>query len=180
MGARFNVKKAGDGMLSCLKRKTVITCSLLFLLMGCTSFNSSNEVKVTSQMNELISDYIIQHYDDVYPETDKRFEVHKIYGAKENGEVTSVYLYSLFLGFNKKTKTEGQSGHSVPAVIKLRSKDGKYVVSHYKEPQDGADFKRSLYKIFPRNYARKALEDSKNSAGLQKKMNQKAEMWLRK
>lgn len=158
----------------------MITWSLLFLLVGCTSFRSSNEVQVTSEMNKLISDYIIQYYDGVYPKTDKQFEVHKIYGAKETGGVTSVYLYSLFLGFNEKTKTEGQSGHSVPAVIKLKSKDGKYAISHYKEPQDGADFKRSLYKIFPRQYAKEALDDSKNSAGLQKEMNQKAEMWLRK
>ncbi|MGM0803868.1 MAG: hypothetical protein ACQET8_03960 [Bacillota bacterium] len=167
-------------MVPYIMRMTLITWSMLFLLMGCTSFHSSNEVKVTSEMNELISDYIIQHYDDVYPESEKQFEVHKIYGAKETGEVTSIYLYSLFQGFNRSTKAEGQSGHSVPAVIKLRSIDGKYVVSHYKEPQDGADFKRSLYKIFPRQYAGEALEDSKNSAGLQKKMNQKAEMWLRK
>ncbi|WP_137790295.1 hypothetical protein [Bacillus sp. E(2018)] len=166
-------------MLPFIKRKTLISWSLLFLLMGCTSFHSSNEVKVTSEMNELISDYIIQHYDGVYPETDKQFEVHKIYGAKETGGVTSVYLYSLFLGFNERTKTEGQSGHSVPAVIKLSSKDGKYVISNYKEPRDGADFKRSLYKIFPRKYAKKALEDAKNSAGLQKVMQRKAEMWLR-
>ncbi|MGD6963594.1 hypothetical protein ACQCVB_15385 [Fictibacillus phosphorivorans] len=167
-------------MLPCLKRITVITWSLLFLLAGCTSFRSSNEVKVTSEMNELISDYIIQHYDGVYPETDKQFEVHKIYGAKETGGVTSVYLYSLFLGFNQKTKTEGQSGHSVPAIIKLRSEGGKYVIAHYEEPRDGADFKRSLYKIFPRKYAGKALEDTKNSADLQEEMKQKAEMWLRK
>lgn len=153
---------------------------LLFLLSGCASFNSSNEVKVTSEMNELISDYIIQHYDGVYPETDKQFEVHKIYGAKETGGVTSVYLYSLYLGFNEKTKAEGQPGHSVPVVVKLRSEDGEYVVSHYKEPRDGADFKRSLYKIFPREYAGKALDDTKNSAGLQEEMKQKAEMWLRK
>ncbi|MBN3554516.1 hypothetical protein JYA63_09580 [Fictibacillus nanhaiensis] len=131
-------------------------------------------------MNKLISDYIILHYDGVYPKTDKQFEVHKIYGAKETGAVTSVYLYSLFLGFNEETKTEGQSGHSVPAVIKLKSEGGKYVISHYKEPRDGADFKRSLYKIFPRKYAGIALKDTENSAGLQKEMKQKAEMWLRK
>lgn len=131
-------------------------------------------------MNELISDYIIQHYDGVYPETDKQFEVHKIYGAKETGGVTSVYLYSLFMGFNEKTKTEGQSGHSVPAIIKLRSEGGKYVIAHYEEPRDGADFKRSLYKIFPRKYVGKALEDTKNSADLQEEMKQKAEIWLRK
>ncbi|MGA4721000.1 hypothetical protein [Fictibacillus nanhaiensis] len=167
-------------MLPNIVRMTLITWSMLFLLMGCTSFHSSNEVKVTSEMNELISDYIIQHYEGVYPESDKQFEVHKIYGAKETGEMTSIYLYSLFQGFNKSTEAEGQSGHSVPAVIKLKSKDGKYVISHYKEPQDGADFKRSLYKIFPRQYAKEALDDLKNSAGLQKEMNQKAEMWLRK
>ncbi|ANC76203.1 hypothetical protein ABE65_005015 [Fictibacillus phosphorivorans] len=157
-----------------------MVCLIFLLTVGCTSFDSSNEIKVTAEMNEMISEYIIQHYEGVYPETDKKFEVHKVYGAKEMGGETSVYLYSLFLGFNKKTKAEGQSGHSVPAVIKLKSSDDKYVVSYYKEPSDGADFKRSLYKIFPRKYAGKALEDTKNSAGLHKEMKRKAEMWLRK
>lgn len=153
---------------------------LIFLLLtGCSAMNHSSNVEITSEMNEAISDYIIHSYEKVYRKSDEQFEVHKIYGAKKTGDVTTVYLYSLYNGFNEETKTEGQSGHSVPAVIKLKDENGKYVVSYYKEPSDGDDFKNTLYKIFPRKYAAQALNDTKDSADLQEELERKAEAWLR-
>ncbi|MDM5317442.1 hypothetical protein QUF49_15635 [Fictibacillus sp. b24] len=151
---------------------------IILLLTGCNAMDRSSAVEVTSEMNEAISDYIIHYYEKAYMKTEEQFEVHKIYGAKKIGNVTTVYLYSLYSGFNKETKTEGQSGHSVPAVIKLKDENGKYVVSYYKEPSDGDDFKNTLYKIFPRKYAAQALNDTGNLAGLQDELQQKAEAWL--
>ncbi|KZE68927.1 hypothetical protein AWM68_01265 [Fictibacillus phosphorivorans] len=152
---------------------------IIGLLTGCNAMNQSSAVEVTSEMHEMISTYIIQSYEDVYPKTDKQFEVHKVYGTKKIGDITTVYLYSLYSGFNKETKTEGQSGHLVPAVIKLKNEDGKYVVSSYKEPSDGDDFKNTLYKIFPRKYAAQALEDTGNLAVLHEELERKAEAWLK-
>ncbi len=151
---------------------------ILVLLTGCTAMNHSSDVEVTSEMNEAISDYIIHSYESVYPKTDKQFEVHKIYGAKKTGDVTTVYLYSLYSGYNKETKTEGQSGHILPAVIKLRNNNGKYVVSYYREPSDGDAFKKTLYKMFPRQYAAEALNDTGNLPSLHKELKEKAEAWL--
>lgn len=152
---------------------------IIGLLTGCNVMNQSSSVEVTSEMHEIISSYIIQSYEGVYPKTEKQFEVHKVYGAKKVGDVTTIYLYSLYSGFNKRTKTEGQSGHLVPAVIRLKDENGKYVVSSYKEPSDGDDFKNTLYKIFPRKFAAQALDDTGNLAGLHEELERKAEAWLK-
>jgi hypothetical protein len=176
MGSKSYLKKEGEFLLLWMKR--IIFVSMILLLSGCSIRFNTSGVEVTQEMNEAITDYILKEYKEVYPSTDKQFEAHKIYGAKESGGVTTIYLYSYYMGVNKRTKTEGQSGHSVPAVIKLNYKKGNYVVSNYKEPEDGDFFKNSLYKIFPRKYAAQVLKDTENSAGLQKEVQKKVEEWL--
>ena len=44
--------------------------------------------------------------------TEKQFEVHKVYGTSESNEVLNVYLWSYYGGFNKSTGLENQAGLS--------------------------------------------------------------------
>lgn len=160
-------------------KRYVTLAFVILLLSGCNSiFDSSSQVEVTPEMNEVITNYIIDKYKEVYPPSDRYFEVHKVYGAKEAGEITSVYMYSLYLGFNKETKTKAQSGHSLPALVKLKKEDGKYVVTYYKEPEDGTRYKDSIYKMFPRKYASKAMDDTGNIRGLEDEIQKNVEEWL--
>lgn len=150
-------------------------------LVSCSGSDGSvtdGEQHLTEEMNELISDYIVQKYSNIYSPTDKQFEVHKVYGTSESNHVISVYMWSYYGGFNKSTGLESQSGHSLPAVIRLSKKGENYSVIEYTEPEDGSLYLSSLKKMFPKRYLPYAQRDSGNIQDLQKKMDRKVQKWL--
>lgn len=152
----------------------------IMLLAGCVGEDNliDGDQQLTGEMNEVISDYILEKYEDAYYGTVKQFEVHKIYGTSESKGVINVYMWSYYGGFNKATVTETQSGHSLPAVIQLSKTDDHYKVTDYKEPKDGSLYQSSLEKMFPKKYVKSAKQDSGNIDNLQKEMEQKVENWL--
>ncbi|MFD2670144.1 hypothetical protein [Marinicrinis sediminis] len=153
------------------------------LLAGCSG-NVVNlqdgDTHVTKEMNEVISDYIIQKYSTLYYETEKQFEIHKVYGTNETDGVITVYIWSYYGGFNKSTGTEFQAGHSLPAVIQLSKNGEKYSVIEYIEPQDGDEYQPSLKKMFPEKYFKLAHQDTGNIKELRQEMNEKVTQWLEK
>ncbi|ALC91762.1 hypothetical protein AM500_19730 [Bacillus sp. FJAT-18017] len=156
----------------------VLIFSFLILTGSSKGAIINGDAHVTEEMHEVISEYIVKKYTSVYLDTEKQFEVHKIYGTREVGGITHVYMWSLYEGFNKATGSEGQAGHSLPALIKLKKQGNKYSVTDYKEPEDGTYYYSSLKKLFPSAYVRLASNDVMHSANLQEKIKQKAETWL--
>jgi hypothetical protein len=157
--------------------------SLLFLAILLPGCNNEIELKdgdqlITEEMDEVISNYIVQKYASSYGSTDTQFDVHKVYGTSESDGVLSVYMWSYYGGFNKTTGIENQAGHSLPAVIRLKKEANGYSVSEYKEPQDGNLFQSSLKKMFPEKYVEMAQQDIGNIKDLQKEMDKKVKRWL--
>ena len=150
-------------------------------LVGCNG-NELNLIDgdnhITEDMDEVISDYIIEKYSSIYSDTEKQFEVHKVYGTTESDAVIDVYIWSYYGGFNKSTGIENQSGHSLPAVISLSKEGETYSVIKYTEPQDGSLYLSSLKKMFPEKYLKLVKRDSGNIGGLQKEMDEKVNQWL--
>ena len=64
-------------------------------------------------------------------DTEKQFEVHKVYGTKESDGVINVYMWSYYGGFNKSTGIENQAGHSLPLVVRLSKNEENYSVIEY-------------------------------------------------
>jgi hypothetical protein len=161
---------------------------LVFLMLTASLLSACNyhsdvtdgDKKVTPEMDQVISNYIVQKYKTAYGETDKQFEVHKIYGTSGSGNTLDVYMWSYYGGFNKSQGTKAQSGHSLPALVRLEKNDGHYEVTKYKEPEDGSLYPSSIKKMFPEKYVKKAADDSGNIGGLEKKMDKKVENWIRK
>ncbi len=153
------------------------------LLAGCNNKDLSltdGNKQITQQIDDVISHYIIQKYATSYSGTEKQFEVHNVYGTSEKDGVLSVYMWSYYGGFNQATGTEAQSGHSLPAVIRLKQDGDTYSVIDYTEPQDGSMYQSSLEKMFPAKYVKSAQKDSGNIGGLQKEMDNKVKAWLEK
>jgi hypothetical protein len=153
------------------------------LLAGC-SWNEVNlqngDKHITEEMNEVISDYIIQKNSSSFKNTEKQFEVHKVYGTNESDGVISVYMWSYYGGFNKSTGSEVQTGYSLPAVIRLSTKEENYSVIEYTETQDGDLYQSSLKKMFPPKYLKLAQQDNGNVKDLQNEMYNKVKQWLEK
>lgn len=161
------------------KLLTIIVSLFSLFLGGCSETGlTDGDRLVNERMNQTISDYILEHYADSYYPTEKQFEVHKIYGAKEAEDAVDIYLYSYFGGFNKSTGLESQAGHSLPAMIRLKKETDGYSVINYIEPEDGDLFLPSLKKMFPRKYVNKALNDIGNIDDLKEEMDSKVKRWL--
>lgn len=153
------------------------------VLSGCNGSENTLEdgdKHVSEEMNEVISDYIIQKNSTSFEETDKKFEVHKVYGTSEKDGVITVYMWSLMEGYNKATGTDVETGQSVPVVIRLSEKDENYSVVEYTESEDGSEYSSSLEEMFPKKYLKYALRDTSNVRDLQKEMDEKVKQWLKK
>ncbi|WP_340022044.1 hypothetical protein MHI24_24065 [Paenibacillus sp. FSL K6-1096] len=153
------------------------------LLAGCSG-NAVNlqdgDTYVTKEMNEVISDYIIQMSSSSHHKTEKQFEIHKVYGINESDGVITVYMWSYYGGFNKSTGTEFQEGHSLPAVIQLSKNGEKFSVTEYIQPQDGDMYQSSLKKMFPKKYLKLVQQDTANTKNLQQEMVERVTRWLAK
>lgn len=167
-------------MINIIKANILLLLIVVVFLAGCNGDDNlaHGDKHITEEMNEVISDYIIQKYSKSYSETDKQFEVHEVYGTSELDGVISVYMWSYYGGFNRATGIENQSGHSLPAVIKLSKKEGNYSVIEYIEAQDGSMYLSSLKEMFPKKYVKYAKRDAGNIHDLQKEMDKKVEKWL--
>ncbi|WP_050632176.1 hypothetical protein [Bacillus andreraoultii] len=160
--------------------KSLITIFIFVVLSGCSSDVVDGDRHLSRNIHETMSNYIIEKYATSYPETDKQFEVHKVYGTSESDGILTVYMWSLFGGYNKETGLEEQCGHSLPAVIRLKNDSGEYKVIDYKEPKDGSEYLASIKKLFPKKYIKYIHRDAGNVKELQKEMDKKVEKWLNK
>ncbi|MFP3510076.1 hypothetical protein SB775_10505 [Peribacillus sp. SIMBA_075] len=161
----------------CLIMSVFLTFSIL--LIGCSN-TASSKVTITKEMDQIVSDTIMEQNKDELAPTEKQFEVHKIYGADEKDGVITIYLYAIYEGYNKSTGTEVQSGHSYSARIKLAKDENGYVLKEYKTPEEGGEFMDSLEELFPRKYSKQVLKDNGNGADLDEQMQKKVENWLSK
>ena len=167
------------GIVIKLRVFMLLLCAVLFT--GCNGKEKNlidGDQQITQQIDDVISHSIIQHYSASYAGTEKQFEVHKVYGTSETDGVLSVYMWSYYGGFNKATGPEPQSGHSLPAVIRLSKKEDTYSMIEYIEPKDGSMYQSSLEKMFPAKYVKSAQHDSGNIGGLQEQMKKKVTAWI--
>jgi len=163
------------------KLKIFLLLFITALLAGCNEDGiklKDGDNHISIEMNEVISNYILQTYESSYPDTEKQFEVHKIYGTSESNGVLTVYMWSYYGGFNKSTGLENQAGHSLPSVIRLKKDEEHYSVIKYIEPEDGSLYQSSLKKMFPKKYLKLVHEDTGNIKDLDKEMKKKVESWL--
>ncbi|MBU9714910.1 hypothetical protein [Evansella tamaricis] len=168
----------------------LLTSTVLLLLtsVACTGdqFSGSdqdqgeagNKVTVTDEMNELISKYIVEYYEDKFFPTEKQFEAHHVYGAAVIDDTVEVYMKSLYLGFNRATGEEAQSGRSGPLLIKLKEDNGSYTFDGLREPMDGSYYLESIKEMFPREYADQAIHDEGEQDQLEDEILKKIAAWL--
>ncbi|MGG4265064.1 hypothetical protein [Peribacillus simplex] len=153
--------------------------TISILLIGCSN-STSSKVTITKEMDQIVSDTIMEQNKDALSPTEKQFEAHKIYGADEKDGLISIYLYALYEGYNKSTGTEVQSGHSYPARIRLAKDENGYVVKEYKETEEGEEFIDSLEDLFPSKYSKQVLKDTENGADLGGLIQKEVKNWLSK
>ncbi|HWL26016.1 MAG TPA: hypothetical protein VNR38_20070 [Ureibacillus sp.] len=140
---------------------------------------NDGETQLTEEMHQRISDYIVWRYQQSEAQqTDVQFEVHKVYGTLQEGDATTVYMWSYYNSFNLASRNEEVTGASLPVTVVLQNVAGEYKVIQYEEAQDGSLYVESIKKMFPEKYVEEALEQPGNIGELQEEMQQKVTSWL--
>lgn len=160
------------------KRNWVPALVMIPLLTACNQGVAKGDKEVTPEMDRVISTSIIEHNEPLLDKTDEQFEVHKIYGTKEEDGTIDVYLYTLYEGYDLSTGDKAQTGASLPAHIELKEEGNQYTVVKYEEPDDGSTHQSSLESMFPKKLAKKAMKDEGSAAGLDQDMKKKVHTWL--
>ncbi|MGG4263724.1 hypothetical protein [Peribacillus simplex] len=145
------------------------------VIIGC----SNSEVTVTEDMDQIITDTIIEEGKASVSSTDKQFEAHKIYGTEEKDGLTSIYLHTVYEGYDKVTGDEIKAGFSYPVLIKLAKEKNAYVVKEYRIPEDGAEYTKSIEEMFPKKYAKKAINKKEDTVQeLEKEIQKEVDNWI--
>ncbi|WP_078381233.1 hypothetical protein [Sutcliffiella halmapala] len=156
----------------------VLVIFVVIFLVGYSYSIQSKEIP--DEMDVAITEFIINHNKTRFGETEKQFEVHKIYGTEEKDGIIHVYMYSLYNGYNRTTGAYPRSGGSYPVYLSLKKEENDYTILEYMEPDDGYYHVTSIKEMFPRKYVNKAIRDSGNISGLEKEMTKQVEEWLGK
>jgi hypothetical protein len=167
----------------------ILILLLISCLAGCkvnkaadiTSSTESNEIEVVpiagnvdkSDMDEVISYFIIKYLGISYKSTDKQFEAHKIYGTEEADGVIKVYAFYRFMGCSFIEGTfKYETGGGAPILFELVKENDEYDIIGYTEVLVGGD----LPYIFPEKYAE--MVDERNT-DLYEDVVKQAEDWLK-
>ncbi|MFI8496638.1 hypothetical protein ACIGC1_28025 [Peribacillus butanolivorans] len=149
--------------------------ALSVVIIGC----SNSEVTVTEDMDQFITDTIIEEGKASVSSTDKQFEAHNIFGTEEKDGLTNIYLHTVYEGYDKVTGGEIKAGFSYPVLIKLAKEKNVYVVKKYRIPEDGAEYTKSIEEMFPKKYAKKAINNKQGTVHkLEKEIQKEVDNWL--
>jgi len=159
----------------------LITCFVAISLFNYPSkdIKSINNLN-KKELDQLISNYIINYNISRCSKSGKQFEAHNIYGMEKDKGLIKIYIYSLFEEYSfVDGKLSLLSGEAHPALIVLKKENNYYKVIQYKEPEDIEGNLTSYKSILPSKYARKVLRDTWRTTELAGEIKRKATAWFK-
>lgn len=141
----------------------------LFIVKTDSLVSEPVECEVEDKLDEAISDAILNKATGYLGECPT--ESHLIYGIEEDGDTVTVYLFEHYSSFGFENGFFiPKGGHSAPAVYRFKCTDDsiEFIDSQY--PQDGSLYGKSIKKMFPFKYEKRALDGPTD--------NERDVMWL--
>ncbi len=138
--------------------------------------------QLDSKLDDAVSQAILSANINSYTSGEFAAESHYVFGVDNKTETIKVYLlenYTLF-GFKNGFFTD-VAGGSVPVVMSFKVTNSGYELLSRETAQDGADYTKSIKKLFPTKYSKKVLNgltDEENEQ-LWNEQKEKAEEYLK-
>lgn len=137
-----------------------------------------------TDLEQIVSDYLIQHNIPRYGRGQVEFEVHHTFGTEVNGQETTLYLDTFFdvYTLNGDTLEHKSGGNEQVVMVVEKSSDGQYTVKSYKSPIDGGGQIDDIKKMFPKQISEKILNQEENNnlhREMAKQMEGKVKDWLK-
>lgn len=128
--------------------------SVFLLLCGCS--NSAKSESITPELEEFVSQALLNDNKSVYYEGECPAEGHIIFGAETKNNTTYVYTYISYANFGFENGNFVEvSGGSMPAVFAFDSADYELINVTY--PEDGDLYAPSIKKMFPKKYVSRVM-----------------------
>lgn len=148
---------------------------IIILLCGCTKTLS---VDTTAEIDNAISNAILEDNKDSYQEGECQAEGHVIFEAEKNDNEIIVYSY---IGYSEYGFENGNfvdvSGAMCPAVIVL---DNNYNLIEIKYPEDGRYYTKSIKDMFPRSCVNDVLNlSNENEKSINEQQKEYAKSYLK-
>ena len=138
--------------------------------------------QLDSKLDDAVSQAILSANINSYASGEFAAESHYVFGVDNKTETIKVYLlenYTLF-GFKNGSFTDVAGGR-VPVVMSFKVTNSGYELLSRETAQDGADYTKSIKKLFPTKYSKKVLNGltDEENAQIWNEQKEKAEEYLK-
>ena len=138
--------------------------------------------QLDSKLDDAVSQAILSANINSYASGEFAAESHYVFGVDNKTETIKVYLlenYTLF-GFKNGFFTDVAGGR-VPVVMSFKVTNSGYELLSRETAQDGADYTKSIKKLFPTKYSKKVLNGltDEENAQIWNEKKEKAEEYLK-
>lgn len=165
-------------------RKLIIVPILVFAIIVAAVISickiNSAEIKVDNDIDNMISEAIIQHNDGRYLNGMYACESHHIYTSESDKEksLTTYYILAVYNEYNFENGTvESISGGCAPVAVTFKTEEnGGTQLYEYWEPQPGVNNAADIADKFPANVN---TNDAELSQDLEKSCDSKAESYFK-
>ncbi|NLY43851.1 MAG: hypothetical protein GX066_07765 [Clostridiaceae bacterium] len=114
-----------------------------------------------TNLEDVISNYILAWNRSFYKIGEKAIEAHKIYKDEVKDDVTTIYMLVRFAWFEfaNDVFTPVEDNQAAPVVMQLRSTENGYEPLGYKQSLGGAYLEQSVAKMFPEDIRKLVLDE---------------------
>lgn len=163
---------------------TVLFSSVFSFLQKTDAGDENGEIilsQLDSELDKAVSKAILSANINNYASGEFPAESHYVFGVDNKTETIKVYLlenYTLF-GFRNGFFTDVAGGR-VPVVMSFKATNSGYELLSRKTAQAGADYTKSIKKLFPTQYSKKVLNGltDEENAQIWNEQKEKAEEYL--
>lgn len=136
----------------------VILAALACILAGVFLLSNPMGTQIEDKLGVFLESEILGHHRS--EETNNNFACvdYQVLGRQNNGNKTTVYLWVLYQEYSFNEELINETGSHVPAVITVEYAEGRYQLSEYWEPRDGAYYEDDIKARFPFSLRNKALD----------------------
>ena len=138
----------------------IVTFILAFASCQKTEIDYENPV-IKMQINEIISQSILDYNKNSYFNGECVGEGHIIIGYDQKGNLLNVYTLTCYNEYEFQDGDLTQcSGSFSPAVIVLDCKNNEFKLKSISYPQDGSEYMYSIHDMFPKKYVDRVTEEN--------------------
>ncbi len=137
----------------------LISFSLALSLVGCGGIRPSDD-----DLSAIVGEAVLSDNENGYYPGECSGEGHRILGSRVRGRKLTVYALTMFgyYGFENDMLVKVSGSGIIPAVLTFEKNGGDYRLLKVEYPDDGNEYAKSLFRMFPLRYIPAVFEPGRS------------------